>query len=32
MDQFVRDGEYGRIILTKLLPVGERCGTLLINL
>lgn len=31
MDHFVRDGEYGRIILTKLLPVGERCGTLLIN-
>ncbi len=31
MDHFVKDGEYGRIILTKLLPVGERCGTLLIN-
>ncbi len=31
MDRFVPDGEYGRIILTKLLPVGERCGTLLIN-
>ncbi len=31
MDSFVPDGEYGRIILTKLLPVGERCGTLLIN-
>jgi coenzyme F390 synthetase len=31
MDHFVPDGSYGRIILTKLLPVGERCGTLLIN-
>jgi len=28
---FVRDGECGRGILTTLLPVGGKCGTLLIN-
>jgi coenzyme F390 synthetase len=28
---FVRDGECGRIVLTTLLPVGEKCGTLLLN-
>ena len=28
---FVNDGECGRIILSTLLPVGEKCGTLLLN-
>lgn len=28
---FVRDGECGRAVLTTLLPVGEKCGTLLLN-
>lgn len=28
---FVPDGECGRIVLTTLLPVGEKCGTLLLN-
>ncbi|MBE2899906.1 coenzyme F390 synthetase [Methanothermobacter thermautotrophicus] len=28
---FVDDGECGRIVLTTLLPVGERTGTLLLN-
>ena len=28
---FVRDGECGRGILTTLLPVGGKCGTLLLN-
>lgn len=31
MASFVRDGECGRAVLTTLLPVGGRCGTLLIN-
>lgn len=31
MQQFVRDGERGRIVLTNLLPVGGKTGTLLIN-
>ena len=31
MQQFVPEGECGRIVLTTLLPVGEHCGTLLIN-
>lgn len=31
MERFVRDGEKGRLVLTTLLPVGERAGTLLIN-
>lgn len=29
--EFVKDGEEGRIVLTTLLPEGEKCGTLLIN-
>ena len=28
---FVRDGECGRTVLTTLLPVGGKCGTLLLN-
>jgi coenzyme F390 synthetase len=28
---FVPDGECGRIVLTTLLPVGGKCGTLLLN-
>lgn len=28
---FVPEGECGRIVLTTLLPVGEKCGTLLLN-
>jgi len=28
---FVKDGECGRIVLTTLLPVGAKCGMLLIN-
>ncbi len=31
MDGFVRDGECGRVVLTTLLPVGGKCGTLLLN-
>jgi len=31
LQDFVKDGECGRIILSKLLPVGERTGTLLLN-
>ncbi len=31
MQQFVKEGECGRIVLTTLLPVGARCGTLLLN-
>jgi len=31
MDKFVKDGECGRIVLTTLLPVGAKCGTLLLN-
>jgi len=31
LQSFVRDGECGRGILTTLLPVGGKCGTLLIN-
>ena len=31
LKNFVRDGECGRIVLTTLLPVGEKCGTLLLN-
>ena len=31
MEKFVSDGEYGRAILTTLVPVGGRCGTLLLN-
>lgn len=31
MEEFVSDGECGRVVLTTLLPVGEKCGTLLLN-
>ena len=31
MQSFVPDGECGRGVLTTLLPVGGKCGTLLIN-
>lgn len=31
MKDFVDDGECGRIVLTTLLPVGEKTGTLLLN-
>ena len=31
MQSFVKDGECGRGILTTLLPVGGKCGMLLIN-
>ncbi len=31
MNDFVKDGECGRIVLTTLLPEGESCGTILIN-
>jgi coenzyme F390 synthetase len=31
LQDFLRDGECGRIVLTTLLPVGGKCGTLLIN-
>ncbi len=31
MQDFVPDGECGRIVLTTLLPVGGKCGTLLLN-
>ena len=30
-NDFVRDGECGRIILTNLIPVGGKCGTILLN-
>lgn len=31
LKSFVKDGECGRAVLTTLIPVGERCGTLLLN-
>lgn len=31
LKDFVRDGEFGRTVLTSLLPVGGKCGTLLLN-
>lgn len=31
MGGFVRDGECGKVVLTTLLPVGGKCGTLLLN-
>jgi len=31
MRSFVKDGECGRAVLTTLIPVGEHCGTLLLN-
>jgi coenzyme F390 synthetase len=31
MENFVTDGECGRAVLTTLIPVGGRCGTLLLN-
>jgi coenzyme F390 synthetase len=31
LQDFVKDGECGRIILSKLLPEGEKTGTLLLN-
>lgn len=31
LKDFVKEGECGRIVLTTLLPVGAKCGTLLIN-
>lgn len=31
LKDFVPDGECGRIVLTTLLPVGGKCGTLLLN-
>lgn len=31
MKSFVKDGECGRAVLTTLIPVGEHCGTLLLN-
>jgi coenzyme F390 synthetase len=31
LKNFVRDGECGRTVLTTLLPVGGKCGTLLLN-
>src|SRR5659263_650041 len=31
LKDFVRDGECGRIVLTTLLPVGGKCGMLLLN-
>ncbi len=31
LQDFVRDGESGRMILSTLLPVGEKSGTLLLN-
>lgn len=31
LKDFVRDGECGRTVLTTLLPVGGKCGTLLLN-
>jgi coenzyme F390 synthetase len=31
LKNFVKDGDCGRIVLTTLLAVGEKCGTLLLN-
>ena len=31
MGKFAEDGECGRMVLTTLLPMGSKCGTLLIN-
>ena len=31
MAAFVKEGASGRAVLTTLLPVGAKCGTLLIN-
>lgn len=31
MQDFVKDGECGRIVLTTLLPVGAKCGNVLLN-
>ncbi|MDD1673759.1 MAG: coenzyme F390 synthetase, partial [Methanomicrobiales archaeon] len=31
LKQYVKDGECGRIVLSTLLPVGGKCGTLLLN-
>lgn len=31
MSEFVNDGECGRMVLTTLLPVGGKCGTVLLN-
>jgi len=31
LSDFVNDGECGRMVLTTLLPVGAKCGTLLLN-
>ena len=31
LNDFVQDGECGRIILTTLIPPGGRCGTILLN-
>ena len=31
LHKFVPDGECGRAVLTTLIPVGERCGTILLN-
>ncbi|RXE57414.1 CoF synthetase [Methanoculleus taiwanensis] len=31
MERFVPDGEWGRLVFSTLIPVGERAGTLLIN-
>lgn len=31
LQKFVSDGECGRIVLSTLLPEGEKCGTLLLN-
>lgn len=31
LDDFVQDGECGRIILTNLIPPGGKCGTVLLN-
>jgi len=31
LNNFVKDGDCGRIVLTTLLAVGEKCGTLLLN-
>lgn len=31
MNNFVKDGEEGRIVLTTLIPPGEKAGTILIN-
>ncbi|MFA6331584.1 MAG: coenzyme F390 synthetase [Methanoregula sp.] len=31
LKEFVKEGECGRIVLTTLLPVGAKCGMLLIN-